>query len=130
MQKFMTHVSRLGSHNIDTLKQNASSKLAESILVPVVVLQSVLLYKIVTQVFSSVSWAPELDFSFVPVLNVRVWKNTCTDSQVYCIRHPNLFFFYCYYSAVGAGEVANFAAYAFAPATLVTPLGALSVLVR
>uniref|UniRef100_A0A4W3GUJ3 Zgc:101583 n=1 Tax=Callorhinchus milii TaxID=7868 RepID=A0A4W3GUJ3_CALMI len=30
---------------------------------------------------------------------------------------------------VGAGEVANFAAYAFAPATLVTPLGALSVLV-
>lgn len=32
--------------------------------------------------------------------------------------------------AVGAGEAANFAAYAFAPATLVTPLGALSVLVR
>lgn len=31
---------------------------------------------------------------------------------------------------VGAGEVANFAAYAFAPATLVTPLGALSVLIR
>ena len=31
---------------------------------------------------------------------------------------------------VGIGEVANFAAYAFAPATLVTPLGALSVLVR
>ncbi|RXM27344.1 Magnesium transporter NIPA2 [Acipenser ruthenus] len=31
--------------------------------------------------------------------------------------------------AVGAGEVANFAAYAFAPATLVTPLGALSVLI-
>lgn len=31
---------------------------------------------------------------------------------------------------VGAGEGANFAAYAFAPATLVTPLGALSVLVR
>ena len=28
------------------------------------------------------------------------------------------------------GEGANFAAYAFAPATLVTPLGALSVLVR
>jgi len=33
-------------------------------------------------------------------------------------------------SSVGAGEAANFAAYAFAPATLVTPLGALSVLVR
>ncbi|CAH6889558.1 Nipal1 [Phodopus roborovskii] len=31
--------------------------------------------------------------------------------------------------AVGAGEAANFAAYAFAPATLITPLGALSVLV-
>nr|XP_047934420.1 magnesium transporter NIPA2-like isoform X1 [Anser cygnoides] len=30
---------------------------------------------------------------------------------------------------VGVGEAANFAAYAFAPATLVTPLGALSVLV-
>lgn len=33
-------------------------------------------------------------------------------------------------SAVGLGEAANFAAYAFAPATLVTPLGALSVLIR
>lgn len=33
-------------------------------------------------------------------------------------------------SAVGAGEVCNFAAYMFAPATLVTPLGALSVLIR
>lgn len=31
---------------------------------------------------------------------------------------------------VGAGEAVNFAAYAFAPATLVTSLGALSVLVR
>ncbi|EMP25078.1 Magnesium transporter NIPA3 [Chelonia mydas] len=31
--------------------------------------------------------------------------------------------------AVGVGEAANFAAYAFAPATLVTPLGALSVLI-
>jgi uncharacterized membrane protein len=32
-------------------------------------------------------------------------------------------------SAVIVGEVANFAAYAFAPAILVTPLGALSVLI-
>ncbi|OBS66507.1 hypothetical protein A6R68_04958 [Neotoma lepida] len=32
--------------------------------------------------------------------------------------------------AVSAGEVANFGAYAFAPATVVTPLGALSVLIR
>ena len=31
--------------------------------------------------------------------------------------------------AVILGEVANFAAYAFAPAILVTPLGALSVLI-
>jgi hypothetical protein len=30
---------------------------------------------------------------------------------------------------LGIGEVANFAAYAFAPAILVTPLGALSVLI-
>src|SRR3954447_6767613 len=32
-------------------------------------------------------------------------------------------------SIVVAGEIANFAAYAFAPAILVTPLGALSVLI-
>jgi len=30
---------------------------------------------------------------------------------------------------VGIGEAANFVAYAFAPASLVTPLGALSVLI-
>lgn len=30
---------------------------------------------------------------------------------------------------MGIGELANFAAYTFAPASLVTPLGALSVLV-
>jgi len=30
---------------------------------------------------------------------------------------------------VGVGEAANFAAYAYAPASLVTPLGALSILV-
>lgn len=30
---------------------------------------------------------------------------------------------------MGIGELANFAAYAFAPASLVTPLGALSVIV-
>lgn len=32
-------------------------------------------------------------------------------------------------TVVGIGEVCNFAAYAFAPAILVTPLGALSVLI-
>ena len=31
---------------------------------------------------------------------------------------------------MAAGEVANFGAYAFAPATVVTPLGALSILIR
>jgi len=34
------------------------------------------------------------------------------------------------YCTVIAGEVANFVAYAFAPAVLVTPLGALSIIVR
>jgi hypothetical protein len=34
-----------------------------------------------------------------------------------------------YSGIVGLGEISNFAAYAFAPAILVTPLGALSVLV-
>jgi magnesium transporter len=34
-----------------------------------------------------------------------------------------------YTCAVAVGEAANFAAYAFAPAILVTPLGALSVLI-
>lgn len=33
------------------------------------------------------------------------------------------------FQAVIIGEIANFAAYAFAPAILVTPLGALSVLI-
>ena len=42
---------------------------------------------------------------------------------------PVWVFSFVVFLQVGAGEVANFAAYAFAPATLVTPLGALSVLV-
>lgn len=32
--------------------------------------------------------------------------------------------------AVIVGEIANFAAYAFAPAVLVTPLGAVSIIIR
>jgi hypothetical protein len=32
--------------------------------------------------------------------------------------------------SVIVGEIANFVAYAFAPAVLVTPLGALSIIVR
>lgn len=41
-----------------------------------------------------------------------------------------MFLYYFLLLTVGAGEVANFAAYMFAPATVVTPLGALSVLIR
>lgn len=37
--------------------------------------------------------------------------------------------FHVLYIVLG-GEVANFAAYAFAPAVLVTPLGAMSIIVR
>lgn len=43
-------------------------------------------------------------------------------------RCHSLMYVFCNFS-VGIGEAANFAAYAFAPASLVTPLGALSVLV-
>lgn len=34
------------------------------------------------------------------------------------------------FTAVVVGEIANFAAYAFAPAILVTPLGAVSIIIR
>jgi magnesium transporter len=43
---------------------------------------------------------------------------------------PTLFILILSYAAVILGEVANFAAYAFAPAVLVTPLGALSIIFR
>lgn len=39
-------------------------------------------------------------------------------------------FFFSFFGTVAVGEAANFTAYGFAPAILVTPLGALSVLVR
>ena len=44
----------------------------------------------------------------------------------------SLFIFVLIYSflTVIVGEIANFAAYAFAPAILVTPLGALSIIFR
>lgn len=35
-----------------------------------------------------------------------------------------------HFVTVIVGEIANFAAYAFAPAILVTPLGALSIIIR
>lgn len=44
------------------------------------------------------------------------WYNTFTTKNIDFIK-------------VAVGEAANFAAYAFAPASLVTPLGALSVLI-
>ena len=56
-------------------------------------------------------------------------KNVCKMQPLTkCV--PVWVFSFVVFLQVGAGEVANFAAYAFAPATLVTPLGALSVLVR
>lgn len=56
-----------------------------------------------------------------------ILMSICLRCKTRCFvrRFPTFFVF-----TVGAGEAANFAAYAFAPATLVTPLGALSVLVR
>ena len=41
----------------------------------------------------------------------------------------HLFGFLCADDVVVIGEIANFAAYTFAPPILVTPLGALSVLI-
>jgi len=41
----------------------------------------------------------------------------------------NSLLFYCFIFLVAFGEVFNFAAYAFAPASVVTPLGAISVIV-
>lgn len=52
-------------------------------------------------------------FHFLPFLNF-----------IFSLQHQFVFF------AVIVGEAANFSAYAFAPAILVTPLGAISVLVR
>lgn len=54
--------------------------------------------------------------------------NACSIASKYLIFLVGLVIPVCV--SVGTGEAANFAAYAFAPATLVTPLGALSVLVR
>ena len=41
----------------------------------------------------------------------------------------NIYLSYILFFTVGVGEAANFIAYAFAPASLVTPLGALSIIV-
>jgi hypothetical protein len=63
------------------------------------------------------------------------WLLVCTFVLVFSIF--NLFF--CFFSiiylgidfvTVIVGEIANFVAYMYAPAVLVTPLGALSIIVR
>lgn len=51
------------------------------------------------------------------------WSGILTRTSIPSFTSPILT------SAVVFGEIANFAAYAFAPAILVTPLGALSVLI-
>ena len=64
------------------------------------------------------------DWLWVPVFSlegVSFWKGLLRLARKGSMRAGLL--------SMGAGEVANFAAYAFAAATLVTPLGALSVLV-
>lgn len=57
-------------------------------------------------------------------------QKSCVLDSLYIISHFVVGFVIPVCVSVGTGEAANFAAYAFAPATLVTPLGALSVLVR
>lgn len=53
-----------------------------------------------------------------------VFRHVCEFGMVYKFYNRALTLL-----TVAVGEVANFAAYAFAPAILVTPLGALSVLI-
>lgn len=51
----------------------------------------------------------------------HIWR--CSD----CLQNLSCFMIS---DTVIVGEIANFVAYAFAPAVLVTPLGALSIIVR
>lgn len=53
----------------------------------------------------------------------------CAFNAIILFANTNFFLHVPFFFPVGIGEAANFAAYAFAPASLVTPLGALSVLV-
>ena len=56
-----------------------------------------------------------------------------SNRSLYLLLFSNDFYFLLlllFSFPVAVGEIANFTAYAFAPAILVTPLGALSVLVR
>jgi Magnesium transporter NIPA len=67
------------------------------------------------------------------------WAGMITSTNAHNFSHFTCFYFFAFcfsiitkmiISAVIVGEVANFAAYAFAPAILVTPLGALSIIIR
>lgn len=63
------------------------------------------------------------------------WLLVCTFVPVFSIFNFFFFFFvFNYllgdYVTVIVGEIANFVAYMYAPAVLVTPLGALSIIVR
>lgn len=55
---------------------------------------------------------------------------TKTLSVKYFIQKDLYSYSNIFHLAVVVGEIANFAAYAFAPAILVTPLGALSIIIR
>ncbi|KAJ8266516.1 hypothetical protein GJAV_G00131340 [Gymnothorax javanicus] len=60
---------------------------------------------------------------------LRLAKNGCTRAGQGGHAYLKEWLWWAGLISMGVGEAANFAAYAFAPATLVTPLGALSVLV-
>lgn len=64
------------------------------------------------------------------VKQFSVWLFNALVSQIsYKINYSYLSSFWEIFIVI-LGEVANFVAYAFAPAVLVTPLGALSIIVR
>lgn len=63
------------------------------------------------------------------------WAGMITSKSVNIADEKNLFgnlliYIQSFFTTVLVGEVANFVAYVFAPAVLVTPLGALSIIVR
>lgn len=69
-------------------------------------------------------------------LSFRKWWVWLFDGMALVDRTSNkldlqeFLFYFMYFEIVIVGEAANFTAYGFAPAILVTPLGALSVIVR
>ncbi|KAK1278563.1 hypothetical protein QJS04_geneDACA007411 [Acorus gramineus] len=69
------------------------------------------------------------DLSFVSGLCIDVRINIVRSGIDISQRYVSLTIFVFLYNSVIVGEAANFIAYAFAPAVLVTPLGALSIIV-